>query len=150
MKITLITGTGCIIAARALCPPGGSFRAPHHTASPAALGGSRYDGEVNLAAGEQGCPQSVARGLIREGTMPGVLLLDEAAEFSQLAIEAVRAAWETLPPRLQPRVVVTLPVREVSNGDEVDPRSMDLVINRLGRLFAGDEVVEHIATGDDT
>jgi magnesium chelatase family protein len=68
-------------------PIGRPFRAPHHTASVAALAGSRrHAGEVALAAG-------------------GVLFLDQVGEFPAASLRALRAAVDALPEAERPWVI---------------------------------------------
>lgn len=80
-----VAAAGLIRKAQALAAQhGGNLRAPHHTASRAAIGA-----EVAIAAG-------------------GVLLLDEPAEFSRAVVSMIGDTWIRMVPTCRPRVILTI------------------------------------------
>lgn len=112
---TLITSPGApwhglILKARELATEhGGNFRAPHHTASRPAI-----FAEMAIAAG-------------------GTLLLDEPAEFSRAAINAVAHTWAAMDPACRPRLVLIL------RGPGVGASTLA----RCAELFEGWTIAEH-------
>ncbi len=84
-----VPAAGLIYKARALAARhSGNLRAPHHTASRAAIGA-----EMAMAAG-------------------GVLLLDEPAEFSRAVVRMIADILVRMDPACQPRVILII------RGDE--------------------------------
>ena len=82
---TPVPAAGLIYKARALAAEcGDSFRAPHHTASRAAIGA-----EMALAAG-------------------GTLLLDEPAEFSRSVVNMIAHTWIRMVPACRPKIILVI------------------------------------------
>lgn len=107
------TISGIIRKAREIATEqGGNFRAPHFTVSRAGM-----VGEMALAAG-------------------GVLLLDEPAEFSRTAINAVAHIWAAMDPACRPRLILTIR----GNGDDATTASK---LARIVDLFDGWTIAEH-------
>ena len=86
---------------------GGNLRAPHHTASHAAMGD-----EMALAAG-------------------GVLLLDDAGEFSPAVLARIASVWAAMTPAVRPRIVAVL------HTTKNNPKAAEADAKRFAKLYDG-------------
>lgn len=114
---TLITSPaahrGSISKAREIAAEyGGNFRAPHFTVSRNAI-----SGEMALAAG-------------------GVLLLDQAADFSRSVVSMITNLWTNMDPACRPELIVTL------SGDGTDDGTAAMLAHFV-KTFEGWTVTEH-------
>lgn len=121
--ITLPAGTrGATTLARERAHQiGRNFRAPHHTASVAAIGS-----EVAIAAG-------------------GVLYLDEPEEISRPAAHMIYSTVKAMHPDARP--VVILAIREAGDGIPLDARDQERRVERLAQLYGGWRVSVHTVIG---
>jgi hypothetical protein len=102
---------------------GGNFRAPHHTVSQTGMAG-----ELALAAG-------------------GVLVLDDANEFSHSAISVIKNLLPMMDEAVRPVVVLTLRWPLEGCHPEYVPAPVDFMsrqIERVGLMFEGWTVENHM------